>query len=492
MHRALPITAIALSLLAPLTAWADEFDDFRIPAHSLLRWDVGLNAQGSRSSVGFSSTENEQRFTSALSSTDWFWSRDSEPFTTSFSVAGQVADTREWAHSSSLGFLGLYDQTSRRREIAREGWAVQIDHRHHPWTNAVGLRGRARVAGDYSQRWEKEHDESLADNAGNLVWTRSVTDLEVWGYRHSVSGDASVGIGRVRDATGVYTARVLEDRLLEAGTLTRPLSREARQRLIDLMTVRVLYSGLRERPGKDLWREIEKILEADGALAAQGLGPRSVLRAGEPHDRGAATVDVLPVSPVLRRRGAFGGLLFSASHTRTLSRMDVDQSTLSAVNGIPQAPATTSGHFRSDFPFDDYLAGAEGEYHRPIGLRWQADAGAQVGIPLRSEDDGYRVSSFGSLAWLVADRWLAQASVSQEREVRETNGLRRSDDWLLTYGAALTYFVEDRLAIQLSVFEQQLDLSAADYFTRQGLLSLGVTYRLMGGFRAPGIMDVGR
>ena len=487
MCRALPTLALYLSLLTPFTAFADEFSDFRIPPHSVTSWQAGFAVQGNRASTGYPTFSDRLRQIRGESSTDWSWFHDSEPFTTSFAFNGFAADLRDWRSQSSGSVPGFYDQTNRRRDDAFERLLVQAEHRHHPWASAIGFRLRSTAVAFYGQSWDREHRETLQD-LGNLVWTRTVSASETWRYTYDVSGEVMVGVGRVRDATGVYTARVLEDRLRQSGALARPLSREARQRLVDLMTVRFAYSAVHDRPGKDLWREVEAILVTDGALSEQGLDPRSVLRASEPHYLGAGLGDGLPSSPVTRLRGAFGGPLFTARHNRSLLRSDDEMLFTSTVNGVPQPPNASVSHLDFDLPFDEYMAGAGGEYHRPIGQRWQADLGGQVLAPVRSEDDGFLVSTEGHLAWLVADRWLAQASVQQFREIRETNNLTVRDDWWWSYGVGLVYYFEDRFAVQLAASEQQSDQSSVNY--RFSNISLGVTYRLMGRFRAPGMMEV--
>jgi hypothetical protein len=295
----------------PLAARADDYSEFRIPPHHVMGWSGTLSTSGNRSTstvTGFGSSNNSSRAFQGTGSSTFSWLSDSDPARTSIGVSVLASGDGTWGSADQSIPAGVSSSSSDTRR-GTESWSASLGQRYYPWAVPVGLDLNVVGIGQYQQSWS----HADAQTHGNLIpptVTVEHTSGERWLYRTVVQTDAAVGIGRVRDATGVYDAQVLESRLRESGALARPLSREGRRRMAALLYLRADYSKFRERPDKYLWDRVEDILREDGALGDSGLDARSIQRAGEP-DIFSPSAAGLPRSPVLRQAGAFiGAALF--------------------------------------------------------------------------------------------------------------------------------------------------------------------------------------
>jgi hypothetical protein len=318
-----------------------------------------------------------------------------------------------------------------------------------------------------------------------------VTD-ENWFYQNYVSAEASAGWGRVRDASAVYEAHVLEQRLLQTGALLRPPSEAARQRLVALLAVRDDYEAHRERPVKKLWQRIEEILTEDGALREGGLDAWSILRAGESPISSGLSGDVLPRSPFARTVGGFVGPLFTDQHSHFIGRIDHFQIHRSFVDDSLTSTITQDNHVRIEDSNDDPSLGARAEIHHPLGMRWQADASSRVLFPIRRNREGFLVSGQGALAYMVADRWVVTTDVVHMRSLQKGKDDQVLDDfWTVAYGIDATYYLEDDLQLSLLLREEQSrrTFSFDKPYQRNGLFILALSYRILGRFAAPGVIE---
>jgi hypothetical protein len=297
------------------------------------------------------------------------------------------------------------------------------------------------------------------------------------------------GWGRVRDATAVYEAHVLERRLRQSGALTRDLSPEARARLVALLAVRFEYETHRERPAKVLWRKIESILADDGALRDGGLDAASILRAGEHHNQRGITPDLIPQSPFLRPVGGFVGPVLLDRHNHYLVRHDEGGLAESFVDDSLTARFSGESHFSFDRPLDEVFLGIEADLDRPLSMRWQVGLSSQVTVPVRRHRDGFQTVNHAGLSWMVADRWAASASVSHLRSfIQGLDDELLDDRWLVDYGIDLSYYLEDHVQIGLFLGEDQRHEAPGDRYSRDGRAQLMIGYRILGGFSAPGLI----
>ena len=485
-------------LLIPFVATAQEFSvqdfsDFRIPAHRTMSWTADLGADGARrlSSVDFARSESGGLAGNLSTTSFGLW--DSDPHQTFVRISGLASGQRFRAEDDRV--FGTDTIASRRSQrSAFERWAIELDDRRYPWATPVGFKVGISVAGFYDQSWDKLNGERVTHFSGPRLWELERLNSQRWRYVYNAGGEVALVIGRVRDATRLYEAWVLEQRLREVGALARPLSRTARQKLAALLYLRGSYSSVVERPARTLWHEIEQILSEDGALSESGLGPYALVRAGEQLFRGRAGRDVLPSSPVLRQVGWFAGPVVTGRHVRDLQRRDDDSFRQTAIDDTLSAPIVTSISSRSEFSRDELLAGVELKFHRPLSVLWQVDANSRLLFPIRKDEDGMEVISAVNLSAIVMDRWLATASLLHERATRYEEPDHRTvrDEWRVGYGLSATYYIEDRFALQVSASEFQQSLEypfGGRTFDRSANVRLGLTYRLLGSITAPGLAE---
>ena len=489
---------------AAAAASADDYADFRIPAHTQTDWEMSLGAGGSRSSSSFNYLldhgASRRSSLNGSTSTGLAWLSDSDPSVTYFSAQGGLVGDRRWDASNALydrspiEILTIEDSRSTRN--VGESWQLVVSQRTYPWAFPLGFSATVSGQGMYSQGWLHSDRWSLDDLPGLRTETRERARSEAWRYEHLLGVSAGIGVGRVRDATAIYEAEILERRLQALGVLTRPLSAAARRGLAALFYQRGSVSSLRERPGRTLWKEVERILGDDGALAPQGLDPYAVLRAGEPLYAGAIARDGLPSSPIGRLRGFFVGPLLSEIHIHNVIRGASSQFRQDIVNDTLQPPQDFSVGYRSDHSFDRVLVGGRGEFHRPVGPRWQLDGWTQVTVPVRKGDEGFDLASVATATSLLADRWLASASLQHQRRVHRSspNGIEvtDTDEWRAAYSVSGSYYLEDRLNLQLALTGNQghsrSPFSESSGWSTGIQLSLG--YRIMGRYNAPGTLGV--
>jgi hypothetical protein len=321
---------------------------------------------------------------------------------------------------------------------------------------------------------------------------------ERWAYRTSLTTGVGLGVGRVRNATGVYDARVLEQRLLSSGALTRSLSATARQRLAELMYVRDAWDFVHDRPGRTLWKEIERILSEDGAVAEGGLDGYSVLRATEAHiGAGVPSADGVPRSPVGRLTGIFVGITLDQNHTQLVDRIDLNRFQQQTIADTVFAESRFHIGFHDKRHFDDGRVGLTAEYHRPLGLPWQLSASSRVVVPIRKQESWLQWNSSAGVDWMIADRWLASASLFQswfdaDRVIGSTPG----DQIQLGAQTTIAYYLEDRLSLSLNANHSQSRSHLGPFFptgvdgerySRNQSISVGVGYRFAGWLDAPGM-----
>jgi hypothetical protein len=134
-------------------------------------------------------------------------------------------------------------------------------------------------------------------------------------------------------------------------------------------------------------------------------------------------------------------------------------------------------------------------------MRWQLDAGTSVAlaIPTARIKSGLDEVLAGSAGYTIADRWLATASLRQERSyVTPKSPLEIPlDRWSVTYGAAVQYFLEDRTQIQLGASSTEEHDRDSFLFLGSGYLhelkaTLAITYRFTGSLSAPGLFATSR
>jgi hypothetical protein len=469
MRFLLPV-AYASAFVAPPLACADSFDDFRIPRHTTRSGSLSLAGHGSVFDGSGSSFHSSDFSTeSFLALTHHF---DSDPLLFDLSLLANAAGA--WNHRSSQG-VDLNDASA---EDAREIAIGFARSRWYPGAAAVGFDLSVTAQADLQQSWRRQ--------AQTVSSVSNSTSAESHGRERGVVGEASVGFGRVRDASVVFAVEVLEERLTVTGALARPLSPDARRQLSELFFQRNEFSAPHTRPERFFWNEVERILREDGALSGSEIGAEAILLALEPvRPVTESWQGVRRPSDFVRLRGFFVGPEIRA---QTQYATSDEQFTPSS--------STRSFDIHSKSFHDTVRGGARAEYHDPLGWHWQVDAKVDATMPLRPDEHGFSLASTAQVTWLVNDRWRSTTFGQHSRWVFEAAHSDDSrDSWSVDWGAAVSRFIEDHVEAFVQFQQNQTHQNPAagvgprgvNTWKRESLFLFGLQYRFLGALQSPGL-----
>jgi hypothetical protein len=492
--------SVSLLCLTSGRSHADDFSDIRIPKNRSLLWTLSLSANGNHNDGNNPVGTGTAGSFGANGSSQIQWLSDSDPAFTS--IFGRLAFSgsrfgNEFDERIEQLTGVSTEEDARHQTAALESWELGFEHRRYPSPPPIFLSLRARGLGRYEQQWADDRRVStLYPASGPQQRAINEQSLNQAQYTYRLSAGAGLGVGRVRDATGVYEALVLEQRLRETGALTRDLSPQARRRLADLMYVRDGFDFVHERPGRDIWQELERILADDGALASGGIDPYSVLRAEEPHfATGGVAPDGLPRSPVARQSGVLVSLFVEGNSSHDVQHFEFSSFTQQAIDDSIVAETRITASPSAEPHHDFSVASLEGSYHRPLGVHWQLDALTRASVPLRKEESSFQWFTGASATWLVSDRWLGSTFFSQSWfDADRIGDSELGDELAWNVGANWGYYLEDDLLLTLSASAEQrhthinsLPGLSSTTFSRSENVSLALTYRFSGWFEAPGM-----
>ena len=310
--------SMAAALALPCTLEASDFDDFRIPDHRARSMAMSLSTAATQSWGNSGAFEGESGSWGSGLTANGNWFRDSERIqtSTSFGLGGQGTRDRNENHlmlDIDPSFVRRSDGEASTRDL-REFWSLGLGGRVYPWTVPLSMGGNVTNYASYDQRWmdQRSVDMLQRPTPPNSQRFEAQSDANLWRYSYATLIDADAGLGRVRDATGVYRAQLLVDRLGRDGVLARAPSREARARLARLYYIESDYSVAHDRGAKFFWRDVEKILGEDGALGPAGLDAYSLQHALEPYfDKTSGAGSVTPGNSSQLSDGASATLLMS-------------------------------------------------------------------------------------------------------------------------------------------------------------------------------------
>ena len=471
--RSLLLSA-SLTLLPSLSFADDPYADYRIPEHYWRSWTANLTAGGVHQLTdgGFSGRSEDGALNGTLT-TSLVGGYDSDPRSSAYGLTFLASGTR-FQHTQHDEFPPFVSDDNQRDRNASEDVSGFFAFDRYPWSAPLGVTLASNQRASFRQSWSSSAHTSVSPP--DEVHAASNTTTGLW--RVAVSLSASLDWGRVRDATPVYQVQILEQRLLDEGTIQRALSTGARERLASLYTTEAELAFAHQRPTKFFWRELERLLREDGVLGEGGLDAYSVQRLLEPLTiTGAA---------IARTRGfAVGPQVFVATLQAETSRESVTSTALYQ-SGTLVSSSETALPRSTDYRRDDFVfSGVSVDYHRPFGPRWQVDG---VSRALLSESGEELVFSTGlGATWLVADRWLANAKFTHDLTAPGSGLDRAASFWNVTYGASVSYFLEDSWALQLAAVQRQDHDSSR--FHRDESFTLGVTYQFAGFLNAPGLFQ---
>lgn len=446
-----------------------DFDGFRIPDH---RWrTLNADASGSfypsRASNGTGDMRREDL--NARLGSRFATERDSDLL--QHALSAQVSFDARRSLDREAGTESFSEfQRDGRLNTTGELWRLSAELRRYAAGTPLAVSVSVAASGIYQQRWYRT--SSWAYQPGDSSWTDERRKETSRRRQHDESVSVTLGMGHVRDATGIYNACVLERRLEEAGVLQRPLSAEGRQRLAGLFYARPAYQTVHDRSDRFFWRDVERVLREDGAIEG-GLDAWAVMRINE------ATG---PVAGVLRKTGIFAGPIVRGRFRQWGQTTALLYDDHAFRGGVAYAFVNGSDLDLSQSD-EDVALGGRVEYHAPLGTRWQVDGEHETLAPVLHVRKGLTTATSAQLSYLVADRWLAQIAARHSRNyaLRDPGHGYDSDTWNTTWSAGVDYYLEDRTKIRFMVRDDQSNFRSYGIAAYQGgkAVLLGVSYTFL-------------
>lgn len=479
--------ALASGLLLPSTvALAGPYDDFRIPDHHwrTLRAGVSAGYQGQDHSGAWD--HDEQRSLVTMQSAGAQWGRDSDRLRhlIALSLDNDLRSDRRESHEVFPSFLLPVGVTSSTLEETRRisRWAPRLNGsasaRFHPGSGWIALVGSAGVfLQDDRSDFSLSSRSVQTDESDPRPLQRDLhqdTDRRISDRLLDLS--ISPAIGRVRDATSVFRARLLLDRLDRDRRLIRPIRTQDVHALAERFFLQTAYSQVHDQPDKAFWSALESWLESEGLLDGSGMDAWSLLHGLE--------AVVVAGGRVRHDVGASIGPTLTSRHHRSTREDDWSSSDRLARGDSLIDEVGASGAVETTEDQDDLLWGVAAEWHRPVGMRTQVDASFNAYLDTDGTPDEGRYQTQASVVHLVGERWAAWGTLSHDRQPRFAGG--GSGYWGVHANAGIAWYLEDHWSLGLDVNHLQ-DSRASDFY-RGTSATLRVDFR-RGALDAPGLID---
>jgi len=428
---------LILSLTAATALSAYDLKNYRIPTHRVWNAGAGLYADLYGRSETNPTSGRKYSYGYANGYLSGFWLYDSE------NLGLQL--------NANTGFMAsLSDHDDRRNDPDQHGTydsqSRTIRPRYTLSTNAIYFPGRMPLGLEWGGRGTIEtfhgwgHDEY--ENTDSLAFVSEVSDHEGNANRYEVEGDIGIGWGRVRDATGLYLAFVLEERLREIGRLTGELSDDTRRKLADLYTTRSDYYRLYSRSDRYFWQDVEKVLTEDPAMTG-------------PFDAYAAYRVAEYVAPysISRWSGIRFSLRFQGMHSNSISRYTdhsfrrTETDTSVVVDALGYDSDSSIEHF------EQFVVGPHLQANLPLSLRLQFTGVSALSRKIHQPDAGFIWRNELTLQYVLADRWYAYYEFDHFRWLRDPLDRNKDhgDSWFFGHSIGAEYFVENRYSLDFRI-----------------------------------------
>ncbi len=468
---------LVLALLAPpahaaLSPADSAYQGYRIPEHRWSQWSALLDGSaGQQSGANVFGTESRRGSFSGRLGTNATWGYDSDPLQYGWGLSADLNGSRSSERVQSTNLFFSSSQDDRNKDVAQR-FTVSGSIRPYPWRMPVGFSLQSNHSLELNQSFNSfdrvnrappDEQRRLRSRAQGLRRCRGIVSV-------------GIGYGRVRHATPVYQVQVAEERLLRTGALARPLSASARSQLAALFTIQGELAFAHQRPDKYFWKELERVLREDGALAPGSLDAFDVFRLLEP-------LSVSRSRP--RRTGFFVGPAIVVVTQRNRASLEESSSDVLLSSGTVVTATGSRLDTTVEERHDDVYTSFVAEYHRPLGTRWQTDVSTSANLTESGEHLFWSTSA--GATFMVSDRWLATSALSHYASAPGQGTERRVNNWGVTLGGELYYFLEDAWALRLSgsLGQEHSPLG----FGRTSGVQLGITYVVSGLFEAPGLVE---
>ncbi|RPH95256.1 hypothetical protein EHM69_04870 [candidate division KSB1 bacterium] len=493
--------------MVPVYLFADEFGDFRIPAHSVYTVSGDLNGNQQSNLSNYSTgSYRDWRYSGEMSGTGYYlW--DSDPLRASAAFSVGLSGGLNGARTHMVADTVYPDRKqSNDHNETSECWNLRGETRIYPWTFPAGFLLNASGSGSYAQDWSTYFTQE--SGFGNDF--KRHRDDEVWSYNYSISGTMAVGLGRVRDASDIYVVDILLERLLKTGALTRALNPASRTKLAQLFYTRKSFSTVHDNPQKLFWQEVERLLREDGALRDTGLDAYDVYRIADPYYGASSDYRNPVITTFQRQKGFFAGLAVQARHSDLISQKWVREHTVQYIADTLTTDTVINASSHQHLYYDDYSIGPMVEYHLPLGMRWQFDVASEVLFPTDNGSNAMDADTRFAVQYVFADRWWAEGSFRHERLIlhpendfsngrpikvpKGFNTSRYADWWSVQTGFRIGYYIEDRLTATFTISQDQNGAQNPDFVYHSGhsyerwtSMSIGLSYNFLGRLRIPGL-----
>ena len=479
------ITVLTLLCLT-FPALADEFTDFRIPKHRV--FGLTTRADGSIDGNTYKSLESRTDQTRsyvtlscylfALTEADNYRLRvRSSAHLGEFYFQEKTRDVDDYSTPP-----GVHLRNRDSNWSLREDFNADLDGRLYPWTPPIGLRGALYGSAYYDQSWGK--GSSTYDYPSYQL--RHDEESSGFRYEYHVHGDLGLGWGKVRDVSGVFTGFIMSDRLQRDRVTAQDLSPATKQRIAEIFYREEDYGHRHEYSDKYFWQDVEKALRDDPALSGAQIDAYTMYRLAES----------LHTGNPYRESGWFVGPLLRGSHESYIDRSWYYNKRWEEGDSASNEVEITDYSSSTRRFYDELLAGAMLEYHRPLGVRWQCDLESTVLLPIRPDDEpGLSFRTLANLRYFISDRWSADATFEHRREDLQYRYMYiapdddyRINSWSAHVYGELGYSIEDHWRLIAAAHYQQAgyDDDYPDYFYNQQHVeshwsfSLGVVYHIAG------------
>lgn len=498
---------LALGLLSRARAFAGDgaFESFRVPENAFHSWVLTLDGVGSWDHTTQGAVRARTSRADGRGASEFRARRESERWSRSVDALVTAAVDRNHSADETSPLPGdplALVSNSGHVDFGVQQIRITGSERHFATGLPLFLGGTASL----SNRFQQQNQKSISDSSLSVPSARRHfhdksldTNYDVMQFAASLD----VGVGHVRNATGYFEARVLEERLRKAGALSRALSGAARQRLAAIFYARDAVELTRDRPASSAWAAIESVLREDGALDERGIPSGTWLDASSPFLHGFdPDPSGLPVSPVVRQTGASASASIhwqrfrEHAHFASTYADRVDSAAVVLTNDAGSGSGNFFQHSASQLAF-----GLDGDFHRSLSDRLQFDVRGSAEWPFAGSNRIFTSAAGAVLSWCVADRWLATTSSDYAYESeRSASGrtIRRSRASSLRAG--LEYFVTDRLGVTASLLQRwshedgeaggPLPTPLTDLLESGGQFDFGLTYRLSGFARIADVFPV--
>ncbi|MCB9357683.1 MAG: hypothetical protein H6508_00500 [Calditrichaeota bacterium] len=477
------LCAALLLLFVQLSVAENSYKNFRIPDHQVhALWataDLNHNFQN-RYGLGV----NKNSYGNARASFRGYWLRDHEDCALEFSPRLEYYGSLQERKSNGA----YWDPTFREGSKSSQGQQildVPIRAIFFPTDSPLGFEATLIENVSVEQYWY-HYDYRYGDPD---FMRGNVHDRERHTIVYHSEADLGIGWGRLRNASGVFQARVLEQRLQELGRLRGNLSDDTKLKLAQLYYRQSDFWVAHERSGKFFMSEVEQLLKADPAFSGE-LDAYATYR---------ITEEIAP-GYLSRWKGIRWSLNLRALSVQNV-RHETDkhfqfEGTDSTWNVNSLNDYTYSGSVTST----SLLAGPRMQLACPLNWNWQLSADSRFEHRFDPTDAGFAWTNNFQIEYAMADRWLLRYELDHVRYILDplSRDLEHRNAWYVENSARLGYYVTDRISAscnlslaqsklrsyipnnELIYIEQDYSTYWDSYYQREASISLSLTYHFSG------------